>query len=150
MIILMMHHIHLLLKNMSLWFQFLNPISEVMFLLNGSTLRHDDAELSQESATMVNQRGTLHDKKLSSCVQRANGLLFNGFDGGKTHIGSTYGLTNRFRIVGVVFTAFTVWDNKLGVHEFDGMTELANLSSPVLRGGTGFDADETGFSLSEE
>ena len=77
-------------------------------------------------------------------------MLLNGFDGNESHIRPTDSLTNGFGIIGIVLAALAVRDNEFGIHQLDGMAEFADFSSPVLGRGAGFNADQTGFKLSEE
>ena len=68
-------------------------------------LREHQAELGQQAADAVDQRGALFLEALAQSVHRQLALLLGGLDRHEAHVRPAGGLADRRGVVGVVLTA---------------------------------------------
>lgn len=110
-------------------------------------LRQNNAELADQAAQAVVERGAFFNKPLPGTVQAEDGLLIDILDRDEAHVGPG----DRFadggsvgRIVLAALAAHPVRRHKLGGHQFDGVAEATEFPCPVVRTGAGFHANQTG------
>lgn len=116
-------------------------------------LREDDAELREQAAHAVEAGGAFFDKPLACAVQAEDRLLMLVLDRDEAHVGAADGFTDGSRVGGVVLAApagHAVRDDELGCHDADGVAVGLEQASPMVRTGTGFQADQARRELSHD
>ena len=83
-------------------------------------------------------------------MNRQHRLRLFVFDRNETHIGTPNRLTDRFRVVRIILAALAVRRHELTRHQARIVSKPLELSRPVMRTSTGFDADHTGRHISKE
>ena len=110
-------------------------------------LGHHNPVRTQKPTPLVAQRGALLDEQLSGAMQRLDVLVLDLFDGYKAHVRATHGLTDRCRIIGIIFVALAVRRYELWAYDADIMPQLPHLAGPIVCTLAGFHADTTGRKL---
>jgi hypothetical protein len=97
-----------------------------------------DSELGQQPANLIALRCGCTDKSLPRPVQTQQRLLLDRFERDKSHVGSSDCLADRFRIPRIVLVALHLRLHELRRHQFDRVTERAELARPEMSATTGF------------
>lgn len=95
----------------------------------------------------------LANQQIARAVEHQGGLLLHGLDGNEAHVRPCHRFADCSRIgrIGrIVLPSPDVGFDVARRHQLHGVTELANLACPVMRGRAGFHTDETGGQLGEE
>ena len=116
-------------------------------------LRQHDAELADQAAQAVVERGALFDESLPRAVKGEDQLLVFLLHRDEAHGGTSDGFANGGGVRGVVLAALAahaVRRDELGGDQLDGVAVLTELPGPVMRAGAGFHADQAGGQLRNE
>ena len=114
------------------------------------TQRGNNSELAETAADQIGEHGLLLDQDFPGAVERESRLLLDRFDRRKPHRRTAYGLADRRGIEGVALPALHIRLYIAGRHHPHLVTERGQFSRPVMRGRTGFDADQAGWQRGEE
>ena len=112
-----------------------------------------DAQLAEQAADAIDQRGALFDIALARTMHEQARLLLDAFDRHKTHIGAGHGFADGRSIGGVVLAALAahaIGHNELGRHQAHDVAELGELSGPVVGSAARFHADQARRQIGNE
>src|SRR6516164_6557126 len=110
----------------------------------GDALWKDVAVFQQVSAQSVDALGALTHQEIAGSKHDAVRLLLFGLDRNKAHAGALRRFTDGLGIRRIVLLPLDEWLDVGWRHQSNGMTQLADLSCPVVRAGTGFHRDDAG------
>jgi hypothetical protein len=110
----------------------------------GYALRKDVAVFHQVPAKSVDALGALTHQKISGPEDDCIRLLLLGLDRNEAHARSLHSFTDGLGIRRIVLLPLDEWLDIGWRHQSNGMTQLADLSCPVVRAGTGFHRDDAG------
>ena len=106
--------------------------------------------IDRMAAQRIDHHRALTDQQLTGPVQHQNRLLLGAFRRCKAHRRTRHCLTDRFRIRCVVLIRFDEETNVLRRNQLNFVPECLQLPSPIVRRGTGFHTDKTGWQSGEE
>ena len=89
-------------------------------------------------------------RRLANAVEDQQGLLLLALDRDEAHGWPLHRLADRLGVGPIVFATLDVGLHIAGRHQTHLMTEPADLARPVVRAGTGLDADQAGRQVGEE
>jgi hypothetical protein len=112
--------------------------------------RRDDTKLGKMSADGIDHRGLLADQQVAGPMQRQATLLLACFGCHKPHIGSGNRLTDRLGVNRIVLMPLHIGRHVGRRHQANGVAKRLQFARPMMRRGTGFDADQARRQLLEE
>src|SRR5882672_10284692 len=111
--------------------------------------RRDNAELGKVRSDRINHRGLLADEQMTGAVKHQAALLLRRLGWHKPHVGSGDRFANRLCISHVVLLPFDVRSYVGWWHQSHGMAKPLKFARPIVRRGTGLDANQTWRQLLE-
>jgi len=112
--------------------------------------RDDESELAENATDGVDASGPRGEPGGAESMQRGEGLLVNALDGNGLDPGIADGLEQGVSVGAVGLVAVNVGRDVKRWKQYDVMSELFQLSRPVVRGAAGLHDDGGGLSLGEE
>src|SRR5215472_1507383 len=92
----------------------------------------------------------LTDEQMSCAMEHQTALLFGCLRWHKPHVGPGHSFANGLRVRRIVLLPLDVRFYVSWRHKAHGMPKRLQFARPIMRGGAGFDADQTGLQFLEE
>src|SRR6516165_1641535 len=115
-----------------------------------ASLRSQNPEFSQMRPQRIDHLGLLPHQKIACSMLHQPALLLGRLHLHKSHRRPTNPLTARFRVNRIVLAALHICLDVLRRHQTNLVTELPQLTCPVVRRGTGLHANQAGRQRREE
>jgi len=96
------------------------------------TLRHDQAELREQSADVIDQGGAVRHHQAPRTVHHQHCLLLLGLHSYAVHVGAPHRLADCLSVVRVVLTALAVRGDELLRDQLDRVPELTQCPRPTV------------------
>jgi hypothetical protein len=109
-----------------------------------------DPELSHVSTDCIDHRGLLADEELACAMEHQATLLFGRLGLDKPHVGPGHRFTDGLGVSGIVLLPLDIGLYVAWRHQAHGMPERLELARPMMRRGTGLDANKAWRKLLEE
>jgi hypothetical protein len=109
--------------------------------------RSGDPELGKMSPDHIDHCGLLADEQMARAMERQTALLLGRLGLDEPHVRPGNGLADRLRVRGIILLPFNVWLHVGRRHQPHGVSERLELTRPMVRLGTGFDADQGRWQL---
>jgi hypothetical protein len=112
--------------------------------------RRDNAELGEVSSDRINHSRLLADEQMACAMKHQAALLLRCLGWHKPHVGSGDRLANRLCVGHIVLLPFDVGLHVSRRHQPHRVTQCLKFARPMMRRGTGLDANQAWRQLREE